>query len=49
MEEILREVDAALYTAKAAGRDCVKSAKPQVASNDPTTPLELQQKRQGVG
>lgn len=49
MEEILREVDAALYTAKAAGRDCVKSARLQVASNDPTTPLELQQKRQEHG
>jgi two-component system, cell cycle response regulator len=32
VEEILRDVDAALYLAKAAGRNCCKIAKPQVLS-----------------
>ncbi len=37
VEELLQEVDAALYAAKAAGRDsvdCVKVAKPNVPSED---------------
>jgi diguanylate cyclase (GGDEF)-like protein len=32
VEELLQEVDAALYAAKAAGRNCVKLAKPNVPS-----------------
>lgn len=42
VDEILRAVDAALYTAKAAGRNCVKSAKPHVTSSVPAKPLEEQ-------
>jgi predicted signal transduction protein with EAL and GGDEF domain len=34
VEELLQEVDAALYAAKAAGRDCVKVAKPNFPSED---------------
>ena len=32
VEELLYEVDAALYAAKAAGRDCVRIAKPNVSA-----------------
>lgn len=34
VEELLHEVDAALYAAKAAGRDCVRLAKPGVSSRE---------------
>jgi len=34
MEELLHEVDSALYAAKAAGRNCVKVAKPNASEND---------------
>ncbi|HZC80933.1 MAG TPA: GGDEF domain-containing protein, partial [Nitrospiraceae bacterium] len=44
VEEILREVDAALYKAKAAGRNCVQFANPEVASSVPTEPLAGQPK-----
>ena len=44
VEELLREVDAALYKAKAAGRNCVQFANPHVASCVPTKPLEEQPK-----
>jgi diguanylate cyclase (GGDEF)-like protein len=40
VEELLNETDAALYAAKAAGRNCVKLAKPQpsqAAQNNATT------------
>jgi hypothetical protein len=30
VEELMHEVDAALYAAKAAGRNCVRTAKPSV-------------------
>ena len=42
VDEILREVDAALYAAKAAGRNCVKFAKPHVTSSVPAKPLAEQ-------
>jgi two-component system cell cycle response regulator len=35
VEELLREADAALYAAKASGRNCVKVATPKIASPDP--------------
>jgi len=44
VEEILGEVDAALYKAKAAGRNCVQFANPHVAYSVPTKPLEEQPK-----
>jgi len=44
VEELLREVDAALYKAKAAGRNCVQFANPHVASGVPTKPPEEQPK-----
>ena len=44
VEELLREVDAALYKAKAAGRNCVQFANPHAASSVPTKPLEEQPK-----
>ena len=34
LEELLYEVDAALYAAKAAGRNCVRMARPNVSSAD---------------
>ncbi len=41
VEELLHEVDAALYAAKAAGRNCIKFAKTQsVAVEEPTLPAE---------
>ena len=36
-EELLQEVDAALYAAKAAGRNCVRVANPVVSENAPST------------
>jgi two-component system, cell cycle response regulator len=44
VEELLREVDAALYKAKAAGRNCVQFATNHVASSVPAKPLEEQPK-----
>jgi two-component system, cell cycle response regulator len=44
VEELLREVDAALYKAKVAGRNCVKLANPHLAPNVPTKSLEEQPK-----
>jgi two-component system, cell cycle response regulator len=35
VEELLHEVDAALYAAKAAGRNCVKFAKSDITADDP--------------
>jgi|GraSoiStandDraft_36_1057302.scaffolds.fasta_scaffold66211_2 diguanylate cyclase (GGDEF)-like protein len=43
-EELLREADVALYKAKAAGRNCIKLASPQVPPNVPPQPLEEQPK-----
>ena len=34
VEELLQEADAALYAAKAAGRNCVKVASPNISSTD---------------
>jgi len=34
VEELLHEADAALYAAKAAGRNCVKVASPKISSAD---------------
>jgi diguanylate cyclase (GGDEF)-like protein len=34
VEELLQEVDAALYAAKAAGRNCVRIASPKISSSD---------------
>jgi two-component system cell cycle response regulator len=34
VEELLHEVDAALYAAKAAGRNCIRLAKPEVSQED---------------
>jgi diguanylate cyclase (GGDEF)-like protein len=44
VEELLREADAALYKAKAAGRNCVKLASPPVPPNVPPQSLEDQPK-----
>lgn len=44
VEELLREVDAALYKAKAAGRNCVKLASPPLPSNVSPQSLEEQPK-----
>jgi GGDEF domain-containing protein len=38
-EVLLREVDAALYAAKDAGRNCVKVARPEEPSADHVPPL----------
>ncbi len=35
LEELLKQADAALYAAKAAGRNCVKVASPKIASAEP--------------
>jgi PleD family two-component response regulator len=35
LKELLQQADAALYAAKAAGRDCVKVAIPKIAPVDP--------------
>jgi len=35
VEELLYEVDAALYVAKAAGRNCVRRARPGVPTSEP--------------
>lgn len=40
-EVLLREVDAALYAAKRAGRDCVKLARPEEAVADHEPPLRM--------
>jgi two-component system cell cycle response regulator len=37
IEDLLQEADAALYAAKAAGRNCVKVASPKVSSVDPNS------------
>jgi len=37
VEDLLQEADAALYAAKAAGRNCVKVASPKVSSVDPNS------------
>jgi diguanylate cyclase (GGDEF)-like protein len=44
VEELLQEVDVALYKAKAAGRNCVKLASPHVSSNVVPQSLEGQSK-----
>jgi two-component system cell cycle response regulator len=44
VEELLGQVDVALYKAKAAGRNCVKLASPHVPPNVPTRSLEYQPK-----
>lgn len=40
LEELLHEVDKALYAAKAAGRNCVKVAKPKASSRDPGSQVQ---------
>jgi two-component system cell cycle response regulator len=40
VEDVLREVDLALYAAKADGRNCVRLAKPTVLSAAPNPPVE---------
>jgi hypothetical protein len=40
-EVLLREVDAALYAAKSAGRNCVKVARPEEAIADHAPPLRV--------
>jgi len=39
VEEMLHEVDIALYEAKAAGRDCLRIAKPPAKVEPPPFPL----------
>jgi two-component system cell cycle response regulator len=41
MEELLQHADAALYAAKAAGRNCVKVASPKTSSSDVCSPVPL--------
>jgi two-component system cell cycle response regulator len=43
VEELLNEVDAALYAAKAAGRNCVKLAKPSISQIQPNSSKPAQQ------
>jgi two-component system, cell cycle response regulator len=38
VEQILSEVDAALYAAKAAGRNCIRIARPKVLADEPGAP-----------
>lgn len=45
MEELLHEVDLALYEAKSAGRDCVKFAHPGSKFVEPQTELQQQARR----
>jgi two-component system, cell cycle response regulator len=39
VEELLHEVDAALYAAKAAGRNCIRMAKPDVSQQEDACPM----------
>jgi len=39
LEELLHQVDSALYQAKSAGRDCLRIARPAVKAEPPPTPL----------
>jgi PleD family two-component response regulator len=41
MEELLQHADAALYAAKAAGRNCVKVARPKASSSGVRSPVHL--------
>jgi two-component system, cell cycle response regulator len=41
MEELLQHADAALYAAKAAGRNCVKVARPKASSSGARSPVHL--------
>lgn len=47
VEELLQEADGALYTAKAAGRNCVKVASPRIspADSDPQAPESIRMRR----
>lgn len=45
VEELLHEVDAALYAAKAAGRNCIRVAKPSVESQTALVPVSESSQR----